>query len=344
MSDYILSIIEKELGAYRWAGNRNVVCKCPFHKGGKERKPSFSINVDTGAWTCYSGCGGGGLRYLLLELGHPRAVVDRMLAPIQHLLGKPKRRTRGRRSAGDPFMGKYFLPEELLRLYDYEPKDLVRAGFDPDLLEDVGAGVDKKRNRVVWPLRDTYGNLIGLSGRLTDEDAERYDVGKYKVYSQEIQALYEDYEKPGHNFLWNLDRLYQELTTSEEREVLIVTEGFKACLWCVQHGWRKTVALMTTSLSDEQRSLIEQVCATVVLFLDNDEPGILGTLKAGAKLRESGLEVWVAEYPEDIHQPDDMSPEQLDRALTTTIPFNQWRRKAPPHLRQKAAKTKKRRQ
>jgi DNA primase len=51
---------------------------------------------------------------------------------------------------------------------------------------------------------------------------------------------------------------------------LIITEGFKACLWLLQCGYTNTVALMGSSLSEKQASLLHRLRVRVVLFLDND--------------------------------------------------------------------------
>ena len=334
MRDYVLSLVEKEIGPYRWTGENHILCKCPIHKGGKEHKPSFTVNVDTGQWYCFTGCGGGSLYGLLKELGHSRRVIDRILSPIRHLLGQKPKVRHGNRHR-DPFQGPYLLPEELLGLYDREPTDLVDEGFDPELLEELGIGYDQHRRRITYPLRDLYGNLIGLVGRMEDDDPDR-GVGKYKWYLSELKELYEDYLKPHHNFLWNLDRIFEGMQNSDKEETLIVCEGFKACMWCIQHGYPKAAALMSASISAEQVSLIEKLSPVVVLFLDGDEAGQVGTLRVGELLRERGLEVLVAVYPDGADEPDALDAEALDDVLGNLESFNTWKRNLPRHIKDRA--------
>jgi DNA primase len=334
MRDYILSLVEKELGPYRWTGETHIVCKCPIHKGGQEHKPSFTVNVDTGQWYCFTGCGGGSLYSLLRELGHSRRVIDRILAPIKHLLGRKQKVRHGNRHK-DPFRGDYLLPEELLGLYDHEPLDLVDEGFDPELLELLDIGYDRPRRRITYPLRDLYGNLIGLVGRMEDDDTDR-SVGKYKWYTSELKELYEDYIRPRHNFLWNMDRIFEGMQNSDKEEVLIVCEGFKACMWCIQHGYPKSVALMSASISAVQAELIEKLSPVVVLFLDGDDAGQVGTLRIGEQLRSRGLDVLVVVYPEGADEPDALDAKALDDVLRNLESFNTWKRNLPQHIKDRA--------
>ena len=343
---YVLSLVEKELGhRHKPAGGDNVMFRCPFHKGGQERKPSFSLNTRTGQWVCYTCWYGGGLKKLLYEIGHDRPTVDALIDPVRDQLElRQMIKGRGGLRGGDPLYGPYVLPEELLGVYDFTPVSLVDAGFDEDLLNELDVGYDRARKRVVWPLRDVYGNLIGLSGRLHDSDPDFGRFGKYKIYNKELLELYPDYEKPGHAFLWNMDRIFQLLVTAKTTPTLHVTEGYKAAAWLIQHGFPLTVALMTTNASAEQIRILEMVAADIVLCLDGDTWGIVGSARVGRRLIDSGLSVKSIRYPRYADQLDDVIPVDVPEVVADAVHFTTWKRSLPLHAKEELRKIRKRKE
>jgi DNA primase len=170
-------------------------------------------------------------------------------------------------------------------------------------------------------------------------------VPKYKVYEGRRAAIdgsiipsdygpwfdedYPGYEFLKSNYLWNYDKVYPRLFFGKEAELLVIVEGFKACIWSLQCGFRNSVALMGSSMSERQKELILRVDTRVVLFLDNNSAGRIGTLKIGTELQKAMPTVWVALYPQGAGegcQPDDLEPELVQEAIRSAAPFRFWRR------------------
>jgi DNA primase len=335
MREQVLAIVERHLrGPFRRSGGPNVLTKCPFHKGGQERHESFSINLETGVYHCFTGgCGAAGnLKRLLRELGVSRTQVDAELRNVLPFLERQRRQFSFQKNhqfvQRDPFETEFTLPEALLGVYDWCPNLLVEKGFRVETLQSFDVGFDRVHERITYPLRDMYGNLAGISGGAARPGMEpKYHVyqGGYRhpITQQWVPGdfgLWFDEEFPhykceNHDYIWNFDRVHARITNmSGGPATLYVVEGFKACMWMVQAGFENTVALMGSYISDRQQTMLHLLGVNVVLCLDNDEAGRKATIQIGTLLyRPMYGRVFVMQYPEidDETQPDDYLPEEL---------------------------------
>ena len=115
----------------------------------------------------------------------------------------------------------------------------------------------------------------------------------------------------------------------EKDDTLIITEGFKACLWMIQAGFWNTVALMGSSISRKQLTLIRRLDVRIVLFLDLDTAGKEGTAKIGCQLYKNNPGVFVAKYPSGYGsglQPDGLNLQQLITAISEASIYPHWRK------------------
>jgi DNA primase len=345
MRQQIRSLVERLLGRGHFSGEENMSVRCPFHKGGEETRPSFSINVTNGVWHCFTGCGGGSLPKLLHLLGLSREKIDEELKDLREELEYNKQNLKWKKEANwktkDPFLAAPILPETILRPYHFCPTKLVEAGFDQRWLEWMDVGFDRNNNRITYPIRDVYGNLAGISGGATV--AGQYP--KYKVYQgkhqdpvsghlvpspygQWFDEQYPEYWFKNHNYLWNYDNIYPTLFFGKEVQTLIIVEGFKACLWLLQNGWNNTVALMGSSMSEQQSNLIHRLRSNVILFLDNDEAGWEGTKNIASRVQRFQPGVHIAHYPyAEECQPDDLTPAEVAAAIQGSENYPQWRKR-----------------
>lgn len=327
-------------GKVKRSGSDNVITLCPFHD---DHTASFWLNINNGLWLCF-GCGErGSLHKFLRKVGLSYDAVDDAMEPVNIQIALFRRKEKYRREAkffSDPYGGDTILPEALLGVYEYKPNDLVEAGFDPKLLRSLDIGFDRRLNRIIYPLRDLYGNLVGLSGRATQPgDEPRYkvyrgghrdDKGKYIPgdFGENFDEEYRDFKVDSHRFLWNAENVYPSVLIDQRGwDPIVVTEGFKACMWTVQNGFPTTVALTGASISEDQRNLIIRMSGNpIVLFLDNDQPGRKATLREGKQLRKSVNELWVATYPKGYEDasPDDLDLRQLRRAIYGSEEWSKW--------------------
>lgn len=304
------------------SSGENWVGFCPIHgeTPGKS-KPSFSVNMGTGQWNCFTGCGGGGLPQLLKSVGRSSAFIDRTMERLRPFLRVTKQKTRSVTSGG-LFITPYPLPERILGLFEYAAADLLRDGFDERVMFESDVGYDPVHEHITYAIRDLHGTLAGIVGKPSDPGAG----GKYRVYEREIVDMgFRGYHFENRRMLWGWERVYPAVYFAENPGPVYVTEGYKARLWLLQHGYTNTVALMGTGLGATQQMFLERLGTKVILCLDNDPAGRVGTAKISYKLR--GLDVGIMRYPypELKLQPDDLTVGELEASLKTPMTTRQWR-------------------
>jgi DNA primase len=312
-TDY-LSLYQEYVQGLRPGANSNYMGFCPIHgeTPGKS-KPSLSVNSDTGLWYCFAGCGGGNARTFLKELGEKRSTIVRKMENLPKAAPGSRRRVKNTEKDGITV-----LPEKLLGVFDFCPTSLLREGFDEDLLFDHDIGYDRKLRRVTFPIRNQLEELVGIVGRRT----EKTEYGKYKVYTRELLEYgltVTSFSKT--NYLWREDRVL-----NKELSDIYVVEGFKAALWFVQSGIENVVALMGSHMSELQQKKLGESGRRILLCLDNDVAGQKATIKISNQLAASRR--FVIPLPEGIHQPDDLTEEELrdlcEAPITISKAKRQW--------------------
>jgi DNA primase len=328
MRDQIIEIVQRYVRYIKMAGDRELTAPCPFHAGGMEQHPSFYMNVENGLWYCHTCHRKGTLIQFLQMMSAPNYLIDAMLEDLRN--APPTERRRPER---DPGKGTNVLNEGLLGVFQYCPTDLLNEGFDEDLLKCLEIGFDRKQFRITFPIRDLYGNLVGISGRTVIGDNPRYKVYKssdilpYAPDDPAVQARYRAYQIKNHDFLWNMHNVYPAIFGGGIAELVIV-EGYKACMWLVQQGWPHTVALQGSRMSANQEQILTRLGATIYLFLDNNAAGQEGTYDTGKRLVQQGMHVRVCVYPASASekaQPSDLAREALQGVFDATMSFPQWR-------------------
>ena len=163
---------------------------------------------------------------------------------------------------------------------------LEKKGYTIKTIEDLGLvnNVDGKffdvfRGRIMFPLYDTEGHVIGYSARIYRGEA----VAKY-INTKETY-LY----KKG-NYLYNYHLAKDEAKRSKK---LIIVEGQMDAIRLYINGIKNVVALMGTALTKEQVELIKRLRCDVILGLDGDDAGKMATLKNGEILTQNNINVQV---------------------------------------------------
>ncbi len=319
----VLEVVRPFIKKSRIRGNR-ITGLCPFHP---DKKPSFSMSLEAGKeglYYCFSCHASGNLAIFLRKMKVASSAIDRLVSSLSRSIRKTryKRDTTGEES---------FLPESILGAFHECPNSLLDAGFSMTILDDYDIGFDDVLQRITFPLRTEWGQLIGISGRAAYGEVEP----RYIIYTEKDFSTFENYNRPKKDFLWNLDRVYAKYLNSDAREPIIIVEGFKVCLWLIQHGYKNTAALVGNNMSKSQERLLEHLPGEFVLALDNDEAGRGGTNQIGRKLNripQASVKVVNPQLLDrlDIHQLDELDLNGLQNVLGRTVSFmeySQWHKR-----------------
>jgi len=302
----IRSLAHQYLQKVKPSGSENVMALCPFHvkvDGTPEKHPSFAMSLTTGLWFCHACQSKGNLYTFLRDFGINRVHIERVYRPLIDAASRSKPKEL------DPTRPKIFeedpIPEGLLGIFEYCPKDLIEAGFTEETLQKFDVGFDMTHVRTTYPLRDLAGRLMGISGR-----SPTNEWPKYKLYTEEYKAwdLPARMEPDKRKILWNAHSIYHQVYFQTMPEYVVVVEGFKACMWLHQSGITNVVALLGTYLSKEQKWMLERMGAPIYLFLDNNEPGQIGLEKTAEVLKTSRF-VNIVEYPDRLVEDEDAQPD-----------------------------------
>lgn len=277
--------------------------KCPFHKGGNEHTASFSFNVLKGVGYCHTCDEGWSTFTLLQKLGAPKAVLDSL----------PDQRYNGPILEDAPPFGVDMFDPTILSLYKYCPTMLVDAGFDEKVLKDYDVGYDQYTKQITFPVRDHLGALVAIMGRTTTGR-----TAKYLPYGEDILGKGYTYRKK--YYIWGAHKVYP-IAMSGKLDKIVVTEGFKAALWCIQEGY-KTVAMMGLRVSGPQLDLLEMMGADIVLFPDQDKYGYIAIEKICDNIRNRKIRISVVEY--EGRQPDDVPRDKVSDVIDSAIPYSGW--------------------
>lgn len=171
--------------------------------------------------------------------------------------------------------------------YDSLTNLLTKKSYDVKTLSELALTNEGKEKcfdafskRIMFPLWDKDGHVVGFSGRIYRDEK---DVSKY-VNSRETKIF-----KKGET-LYNYHRAKE--FAKREKAILLV-EGFMDAIRLSISGVKNVVALCGTAMTYEQVSLLKKLRVKAILCLDNDNAGALATFTNGEMLVKNGIDTWV---------------------------------------------------
>jgi DNA primase len=161
-------------------------------------------------------------------------------------------------------------------------EELERSGLIV-LREDRRGYYDRFRHRLIFPIRDLHGRIVGFGGRALGTDEPKY------LNSPET-ALY---AKGRHLF-----GLFDAREAIRRAGQAILVEGYFDWLALMEHGIENVVATLGTALTDEQVRLLRRYAERVVLNFDADAAGRQAMSRHLERLIRGGMDVAIAGLPE----------------------------------------------
>ena len=239
-------------------------------RGGVKRQRIYEMNLAAAKYfrSCLfdENIGKEGMEYLLKKRKLPPIIIKRF----------------GLGFAPNGFGG---LTDHMKKL-GFTEEELI-VGFLCGKSQKTGRAYDYFRNRVIFPIINTSGDIIGFGGRVMDDSKPKYLNSS---------------DTPGFKKSKNLFALNYAKNHCSER--MILCEGYMDVIACHAAGFENAVATLGTALTQEQARLMAKHTKQVLIAYDSDEAGQNAARKAIRMLSEVGLEVKVLNM-EGAKDPDE---------------------------------------
>ena len=173
---------------------------------------------------------------------------------------------------------------QAMKAKGYTEQELIDANL---VGQKNGRIYDQFRNRLMFPIIDVRGNVVGFGGRVLDDSKPKYLNSNETLIFNKRKNLF------GLN-----------LAKKSKLGYLILVEGNIDVVTMHQYGFDNAVASLGTSLTDEQATLLSRYTEQVVLLYDGDGAGQKATARAIPILEKAGLQVKVLQIPDNM-DPDD---------------------------------------
>ena len=162
---------------------------------------------------------------------------------------------------------------DAMKAMGYSTEELLAAGLALRSQKSGGA-YDRFRNRLMFPIIDIRGNVIGFGGRVMDDSTPKYLNSPETIIFNKRKNL----------FAMNVAK-------KSKLGYIILTEGYMDAIALHQYGFDSAVASLGTSLTEEHANLLSKYRERVVLTYDADEAGQNATRRAVPMLEKAGLQV-----------------------------------------------------
>ncbi|QMT59260.1 DNA primase [Legionella sp. PC997] len=275
-------------------GNSHIAC-CPFHN---EKSPSFNVVAKKQFYHCF-GCGASGnaISFVMnyLNQGFVDA-VETLATRVGLTIPRDKQNEKNNSSQdlykllanvslyyqkklkheGQPaidYLRGRGLSGEIAKLYQLgyasegwhnlekafprNQRELLTTGML--IKNDDGKIYDRYRNRIMFPIHDRHGRIIGFGGRVLDKDQKpKYLNSPETVIFQKSRELY---------------GLHQILSQQKTIEYIIVVEGYMDVIALAQHGIMNAVATLGTATSTYHIQLLAKHTKSLIFCFDGDNAG-----------------------------------------------------------------------
>ena len=176
-------------------------------------------------------------------------------------------------------------------------KDEIKENFLCGISQKSGKPFDMFRNRIMFPIIDTSGNVIAFGGRVMDDSKPKYlNSSDTVVFRKGKQLFALNYAK---DVL--LGNVTSELVKSGE---IILCEGYMDVIAMHQAGFTNAVATLGTALTSEHARGVSRYAKNAFLAYDSDEAGKKAADKAMTLLNEVGVDTKIIRM-QDAKDPDE---------------------------------------
>ena len=299
--DQLVAVLERLGVGITTVGDTEVGGRCPVHHltvGKEDRSPSWSMNLYSGLWICYS-CGAkGNLPQLVLQLTDSS---DEALLVNEYIISSGLERLKA--GLSDPVEAMPSVDLSTYRKFVPVPEQLLEyRRMDPEVAQRFGIRWDPQPRHWIVPIVSQYGDLWGWQA-------------KGKDYFRNVPT-----GVPKSRTLFGIERFKAQVAVLVESPLDVVRmSSLRPGL--LTHG----LASFGAHVSAEQLNLLVRVADTIVVALDNDEAGIAAAQRVfdSCPRPRGGINFLRYEHTnaKDI---GDMTDDELEEALTGVSALPWW--------------------
>ncbi len=287
---------------------------CPFHQ---ETKPSFYVSEELQIFKCF-GCGEGGdvIKFLMKieNLDYP-STLERLkqeygleipikgksihqhkkILEINYAALKFFRQKLKENQEALNYLFSRGLKEKTLEEFElgFSPggtflRDyLFSLGYSLKQIQEAGLvdskNFDRFQSRIIFPLRDEKGKLVGFTGRIFQRES-----GPKYLNTPETPLFKKS------QFLYGL--FYAKDYLLQNKKVILV-EGQFDFLLAYQNNFKNVVAVSGSALTEDHLRKLKRYCQQIVFAFDNDEAGFRASLRANLMAKNLGFQTYQLIYP-----------------------------------------------
>ncbi len=193
---------------------------------------------------------------------------------------------------------------------------LARKGVLQKRAEELGLVIARKtggwydhfRGRIIFPIFDLAGKVVGFGGRALDEGATKYLNSPESAIFNKGRSLY---------------GLHIAKGSIRERGLALIVEGYMDLLTLHQFGFKHAVATLGTALTEDHFRILRRFSGRFITCFDSDDSGIAATIRAIPLFLDEGISCGVIKLPEK-HDPDSFLQgghrEEFQEMLSQPVP------------------------
>lgn len=195
----------------------------------------------------------------------------------------------------------------------FSEQELVESGLSMKRKKGTGV-IDRFRNRLMIPLRDHHGNVVGFTGRILSNEAQgpKYmNSPETPIYSKKRIMFGLDLAKPA----------------IREHESVLVVEGNLDVIASHKAFVKHVVASSGTALTEEQLILLKRYTSTIIFAFDADAAGFKAAKKGIGLARSLEFDVRAVILPPEVKDPDELiqtQPERWKELVEASEPIMQF--------------------